>query len=255
MAPPKRPWFRFYVETPTDPKIRRLSPEERWLWVAVLAAARKSPMPGWLLLTESIPLDADDLGDFAGVTPAKVEKGLAKLVTLGLVITDPLTGAWRVARWDERQFESDDTTARTKKHRQNAKATAMERSIDGEATPPETDTESDTETKDDDASDSVGRNGSSSSGDSHRSVWLAYAELVADAQADPPAKRSAFLTSVARKAERERRHRLVEYLRVAPDTAADVLARWLYDDIDPVHIERPELDDDFTPASELRVIA
>ena len=147
---------------------------------------------------------------------------------------------------------------RSKAGKRGGKATATAKQLARQTSSKsqaETDTESDTETKDDDASDSVGRNGSSSSGDSHRSVWLAYAELVADAQADPPAKRSAFLTSVARKAERERRHRLVEYLRVAPDTAADVLARWLYDDIDPVHIERPELDDDFTPASERRVSA
>ena len=41
-----RPWFRFYVEAMRDPKMRRLSPAERWLWVAVLAACRESWIPG-----------------------------------------------------------------------------------------------------------------------------------------------------------------------------------------------------------------
>lgn len=119
----------------------------------------------------------------------------------------------------------------------------------------ETDTETDTETKDDDASDSVGRNGSSSSVDSHRSVWLAYAEMVADSQAEPPAKRSAYLTSVARKAERERHRRLVEYLGICPTASPEVLARWLFEDVDPVMLDRPELDDDFTPAADLKVVS
>ena len=103
--------------------------------------------------------------------------------------------------------------------------------------------------------DSVAPETSSSSEVSHRDVWLTYAELVADSQAEPPQKRSAFVTKVAKKARTERHHRLVEYLRADPDAGADQLAQWLFDDIDPLMIERPELDESFTPASELRVIA
>lgn len=112
------------------------------------------------------------------------------------------------------------------------------------------------EPSDDDAGDPIPPAATeSSSKDSHQPVWIAYAELVADAQAEPPVKRTAFLTKVAATAARERRSRLVEYLRVDPTAGPETYARWLYDDIDPVHIERPELDEDFTPASELRVIA
>lgn len=145
MAPPKRPWFRFYTEAVTDPKLRRLSVEERWLWVVVLAAARASGLPGWLMLTESLPLSNDDLAEQAGMTPAKVERGVAKMVELHLLTYDGDIGAYRVTKWDERQFESDDTTKRTAKHRsKNGDATPMERPNAVDVAPPES--EADTET-------------------------------------------------------------------------------------------------------------
>lgn len=124
MAPPKRPWFRFYTEALTDPKLRRLTPAQRWLWVAVLGAARQSPTPGWLLLTEEEPLSARDLSDLAGVAVKATKDGLAAMERLGLV--EHSDGIWRVCKWDDRQFESDDTTKRTAKHR------TKERSINGD---------------------------------------------------------------------------------------------------------------------------
>ena len=67
-------------------------------------------------------------------------------------------------------------------------------------------------------------------------------------------KRSAFVTKVAAKAKRERGRRLAEYVRACPTASDQTLARWLYDDIDPVTIDRPEDDPDFTPADRLTVI-
>jgi hypothetical protein len=168
MAPPKRPWFRFYVEALTDPKLRRLSAEERWLWVVVLGLARQSPVPGWLLVTESIPMEPDDMSEMAGVTAAKVGKGLAKMVDLGLLIHDR-SGAYRVTKWDERQFESDDVAKRTAKHRsKNNEATSMERPNAVDVTPPETDdrdreqsSETDPVTTDDDYESSTDMESSS----------------------------------------------------------------------------------------------
>lgn len=133
MAPPKRPWFRFYTEALTDPKLRRLTPAQRWLWVAVLGAARQSPTPGVLMLTESEPLTCGDLADLAGMPEKATREGLGRLEELGLVAVDD-DGAWSVPKWNDRQFESDDTTARTRKHRQgNNETPLMERSnaVDG----------------------------------------------------------------------------------------------------------------------------
>jgi hypothetical protein len=140
MAPPKRPWFRFYVEAVHDRKLRRLKPEVRWLFVACLAAARQSPEPGVLLVGEGQPMDHDDLADFAGVTRRQVETGTDALQDAGVLAYDTERDVWLVPAFTRRQFESDDVTARTRKHR-----TTKERSKNGDATangtPPEADTE------------------------------------------------------------------------------------------------------------------
>ena len=116
MSRPSRPWFRFYTEAPTDPKVRRLSVESRWLFVAVLGLARMSPLPGTLMLTETVPAGVDDLADYANLPAKKVQTALKELVDLGLVQSNPF-GCWFVPNWDKRQFESDDVTKRTRQHR------------------------------------------------------------------------------------------------------------------------------------------
>jgi hypothetical protein len=135
MAPPKRPWFRFYVEAASDRKLRRLTPGERWLWVMVLAAARQSPVPGVLLITETEPMTVDELADFAGMKEREVKAGLEKMGEdrLGLIY-ERSDGAIVVTKWDVRQPESDDVTARTRRHRAKSKPPdddppPMERSI------------------------------------------------------------------------------------------------------------------------------
>lgn len=148
---------------------------------------------------------------------------------------------------------------RSKAGKRGGKATATAKQLAKQTagkSQAETETESDTETKDDDRGPSEGRNGSSSSGsDPHRSVWVAYAELVADAQVDPLRSRSAYLTKVATDAARERRTQLVELIRVQPSASPEQLARWLFDNVDPVMIDRVEEDPDFTPADQLRVVS
>lgn len=122
MAPPKRPWFRFYTEAIWDRKLRRLTPAHRWLWVAVLATARQSPRPGVLLLSDDHPASVGDLADAAALSRPTVKSGMAALEQLGLVRRTP--DAWDVVKWNERQFESDTTGAgRVMKHRCNADVT------------------------------------------------------------------------------------------------------------------------------------
>lgn len=138
MAPPKHPWFRFYCEALTDRKLRRLTPAQRWLWVAVLAVARQSPEPGVLLIADDVPATVDDLAELAGVKIGDARVGLERMATLGLIEGEP----WRVTKWKERQFESDTSTARTRKHRSGTgPGTPMERSRIG----PEAETETETD--------------------------------------------------------------------------------------------------------------
>lgn len=141
------PWFRFYVEAVHDRKLRRLKAETRWLFVVCLAAARQSPEPGWLMVAKDDPMDWDDLVDFAYMTRTQVERGMDALQGAGVVAYDLHREAWHIPNWDERQYESDNSTARTRKHR--AKGTTLERSnnVPGNdsGTPPETETETETD--------------------------------------------------------------------------------------------------------------
>lgn len=150
MARPQRPWFRFYVEALSDRKLRRLTPAQRWLWVAILGAARQSPLPGWLIISEREAMDAVDLADVAGMAVRDVQKALPLFDRAGLIEWDHDLGAWWVPKFNARQFESDDVTKRTRKHRSgNVPTEAKERSnnVPGTAvgTPPETETETETE--------------------------------------------------------------------------------------------------------------
>ena len=121
------PWFRFYVEAVHDRKLRRLKPETRWLFVVCLAAARQSPQPGWLLVGEDDPMDWDDLIDFAHMPSRQVRSGMAQLLESGVVAHDG--EAWYVPNWNDRQYESDNATARTRKHRaKQDEGTGLERS-------------------------------------------------------------------------------------------------------------------------------
>lgn len=142
MARPARPWFRFYVEAMRDPKMRRLTPTQRWLWVAILAAVRESYLPPFLMVAEGVPYSWGDLADYAGVKVKDVELGTDLMHDLGMLAYDKDFGAWFLPKWNERQYESDDVTKRVKRFRErhsNVSETAVE-------TPPETDTETETET-------------------------------------------------------------------------------------------------------------
>lgn len=136
MPRPKRPWFRFYVEATRDTKLRRLTPAQRWLWVSVLAAARESCIPGWLMLSERMSLTDADLADLAGMKEKDVSVGMTAMEELGLIEMDSDLGAWCVPKFAERQFESDDVTARTAKHRSQHGRKNVPTSPVG--TPPET---------------------------------------------------------------------------------------------------------------------
>lgn len=118
MPRPSRPWFRFYVEAVWDRKLRRLTPAQRWLWVVVLAFARQSPRPGVLLVHDTEPVQPADLADASGLSARQVTAAMGRMVGLGMV-TVTEAGHWSVTKWSERQYESDVSTERTRKHRSN----------------------------------------------------------------------------------------------------------------------------------------
>lgn len=122
MAPPKRPWFRYYVETFTDMDFRAMPYAHRLVWNAVMGLARSSPVAGALLDKASDAVTDAYLADFAAVKLSEAQAALRRFTALGWVRRDD--GVLVVVNWDKRQFESDDVTSRTAKHRsRNADAT------------------------------------------------------------------------------------------------------------------------------------
>ncbi|GAC1513433.1 MAG: hypothetical protein NVS1B16_05650 [Pseudarthrobacter sp.] len=115
MAPPKRPWFRFYVEAIHDRKLRRRPPCDRWLWVVLLAVAREATTPGALTIGAT-PASDTDLADLAALKLSEVQAALRYFHGEGMLTTDG-DGIDRVTKFNDRQYESDVTALRMAKQR------------------------------------------------------------------------------------------------------------------------------------------
>ena len=198
MPRPRRPWFRFYVEALHDPKLRRMTPARRWAWVAVLAAARSSCRPGVLLVSERQPMDDHDIADLAAMPVREVRKALEAMEAAGMIHRGE-GGAWHVSRWADRQFESDDITERTRKHRSNTEdrnvptlfpgtfpGTGNPRASARDALATESETETDTSvSSSSDSRRAVDNPGAgTANGTVPAEVWDAYAEI--RLRAEPP---------------------------------------------------------------------
>ena len=94
-------WLRLYTEIIYDSKLRRLPPSRRWLWITLLCIAKVSPRPGWLLLSEGVPVTVKDIADKAAVTVNVVKAGLSDFTYLRMV--ERLMGWW-LLNWDKRQL-------------------------------------------------------------------------------------------------------------------------------------------------------
>jgi len=158
----KMDWFRLYPEIRRDPKIRRLSPDERWLWIVILCIASDSPERGKLLISEDLPYEVMDISDEAAMSVDTVENGLKRLQKLNLIEQDE-SGVFYIPKWEDRQYDNPSDTPsatreRKRKSREKQKAVKKEsqqshddvtngHDIETEAEA-EADTESDTELKD-----------------------------------------------------------------------------------------------------------
>lgn len=115
MARPKKEWLRLYADVIYDDKIRSLSIAGRWIWIAVMCLARKSPQPGALIKANGKPVTIGDISDAAKATDKDVKVALEEFVASEMV---HLAGeVYFVTNWRERQFESDDSAPRVKAHR------------------------------------------------------------------------------------------------------------------------------------------
>lgn len=146
-------WYRAYEGTVTDAKIGEAA--------LVAGCSRSVAIAAWHCILESC-CSAQRGGEFdtnprrvaviLSEPPATIEALFAAFSEIGMVCNGAVTA------WKQRQFESDTSAERSRKHRErkrNGDATLQERSATGieetetsqgrDATPPDTDTDTDTE--------------------------------------------------------------------------------------------------------------
>lgn len=99
-------WFRYYVEALNDPKVQLLSPELFKFWVNCLCVARQKNglLPDVASLSFQLRMDA-----------SKAEAAVQDLITSGLL--DRNGEVLTPHNWNVRQYQSDVSTARVKRHR------------------------------------------------------------------------------------------------------------------------------------------
>ncbi|MGX9392547.1 hypothetical protein ACWX0K_20435 [Nitrobacteraceae bacterium UC4446_H13] len=99
-------WFRLYDDVINDPKLLKLPEALRWAWVALLCIASKNG--GKLPAT-------DDVALMLRVPEAKAAEYITKLVKAKLF--EHQDGVFVPHNWEGRQFKSDSSNERVKKHR------------------------------------------------------------------------------------------------------------------------------------------
>ncbi|MFA5383969.1 MAG: DnaD domain protein [Eubacteriales bacterium] len=139
-------WLRLYTEIRNDRKLKRLPHSQRWLWVVILTIAKESPRPGWLLLTKDVPVTIADLADEADITVEEAVAGMDSFTDWKML--EEVDGVWHLINWDKRNYESDTSAERVRRHRENIKqdVTLPKRYSNVTVTPPETETETETDT-------------------------------------------------------------------------------------------------------------
>ena len=141
-------WFRLYDEMLDDPKVQMLSPElfRTWVNLLCLASRNKGRLPPTRQAAFALRMSCDDL-----------QSRLDDLILAGLIDIGADKGL-SPHNWSKRQWASDDSSERVRRHRA-AKRQRLETPDETDnapgdvthvtvtVTPPDTDTETDTETE------------------------------------------------------------------------------------------------------------
>src|SRR6516164_6651178 len=100
-------WFRFYDDALNDPKLLRLSDRMHRVWIGLLCVASKND--------GKLP-SMEDCALMLRLQPERMAEALASLVGAGLLDRDG--AALSPHNWASRQFKSDGSAERMKRHRQ-----------------------------------------------------------------------------------------------------------------------------------------
>jgi hypothetical protein len=158
-----------YNELLTDAKVKYLmaatgqpKPLVIGVWTSILILANQSPVRGSLMITKTMPLPMTQIAGEIGLDEGQTAEIFDTLLDLEMVSLE--NAIYTVTNWDTRQFTSDNSTARVRKHRAKKKEESEELDPDPQSisddytqrsetvtcnvsvTPPESDTESDINT-------------------------------------------------------------------------------------------------------------
>ena len=109
------PWFRLYTETVDDEKLRLLAFEDRWHFIAILCCKGK----GMLDEGENTQLLERKLAVKLGVQLRELEEIKRRLSEVELVDEN-----WQPIGWEKRQYVSDNSTDRVRRHREKQRRSA-----------------------------------------------------------------------------------------------------------------------------------
>lgn len=132
-------WFRLYDEMLDDAKVQMLPPELFKTWINLLAVASRN---------NGALQPVTQLAFALRISPTDMQARLDELILAGLLDILP-DGRIEPHNWKKRQWKSDDSADRVRKHRakkEQAKQAKCNDAVTVTATAPEAETDTDTET-------------------------------------------------------------------------------------------------------------
>ena len=109
------PWLRLYAEAVDDEKLRLLAFEDRWHFIALLCLKQQ----GILDTTSDPAIYRRKMAVKMDVQPTALDEILRRLSEIGLIDVDD--GLVTIRAWEQRQFLSDSSSDRVRRHRNSKK--------------------------------------------------------------------------------------------------------------------------------------
>jgi hypothetical protein len=127
------PWFKLFTEIRHDPKIKRLSPEQRWFWIVLLCLAAESDERHVVRVTESVAYSNQELARECGYDttdecaygeePVKmIERSLKEFVALKMISIRE-DGTIEIINFEKRQDTNLTDAERAAKYRERKRVT------------------------------------------------------------------------------------------------------------------------------------
>ncbi len=123
------PWFRMYAEFATDPKVQSMSEtlQRRYTMLLCLHCSGEYEELTDEELSTALRITAQELQETREIFRAKKF----------------LDEENKIRNWNKRQYKSDDSAERVRKHREAHRVTVVKRPCNGDVTPSDTDTDTD----------------------------------------------------------------------------------------------------------------